>query len=440
MTPFVLSLAVLGLTYVLLFIDRIHRTILGIAGATAMVVGGKLLGFYDALPGAKGALNGTALGAIDWNTLGLLFGMMVIVGIFEETGIFEYISIKLAKLTRGSPWRLMLALGGFTFVASALVDNVTTVIFVGGVTVSIASMMGISPVPLLIGEAIMSGMGGMATLVGDPPNIMIGSAAGLSFLDFVVTLAPVALIVALVSNIAFRWLYRGEFRHESSEVHLQRLMALDEREELRDRVVLAKMLVVLALVLGLFLAHHALELLPSEVALIGASLALLWVRPRLVEILNRVKWDVLLFFAGLFVIVGGLEAAGVLRTLAQWIGEMVLIHPLWALLVVLWGAAFVSAIIDNVPFTIAVIPIILNLERWGVDVIPLWWALAAGVAIGGCATPIGASANVYVLSLAERAGTRIDFRRWLRVGVPTVLVQLSVTSLLLYGMVKLGFI
>ncbi|OGF53048.1 MAG: hypothetical protein A2Z21_00140 [Candidatus Fraserbacteria bacterium RBG_16_55_9] len=311
----------------------------------------------------------------------------------------------------------------------------TTVIFMGSITISIASIIRVNPIPLLMSEAIMSGVGGMATLVGDPPNIMIGSAAGLSFLDFVVYLGPVAVTLGLASSLAFRWLFRSELAHEVEDP--QGLSALDEKEALRDSTTLKKMLVVFGLVLALFVVHHELHLLPSEVAIAGASLALIWIRPNLLEVLNRTKWDVLLFFAGLFVIVGGLEAAGVLKIVADWIGAVVLEYPVVALLVVLWGTAVLSAIVDNVPFTIAFIPILLNLEQLGANVFPLWWALAAGVAIGGCATPIGASANVYVVSLSERSGLPIRFQDWLRVGIPVVFVQLLVASALLYGMFQL---
>jgi len=438
-TPVTVSLLILVVTYTLLFIDKVHRTIIGLAGAAAMVLAGKALGFYETLPTeAHHSLEGTALGAIDWNTLGLLFGMMVIVAILEETGIFEYIAIRLAKLTQGSYWLLMLALGWFTFIASSLLDNVTTVIFVSSITVSIASILKVNPVPLLISEAIMSGIGGMATLVGDPPNIMIGSAAGLSFLDFVIYLGTVALVVGLATSLVFRWLFRRDLIYEVEDP--QGLVELDEDEALRDRGLLKKMTLIFSLVLIFFIVHHKLHLLPMEVALSGAAAALLWVRPNLFDIFNRIRWDVLLFFGGLFVIVGGLEAAGILRTVAEWIGVVVLEYPLLALLVVLWGSAVLSAIVDNIPFTIALIPIILNLEGLGADIFPLWWALAAGVAIGGCATPIGASANVYVVSLSERSGVHISFQRWLKVGVPAVLAQLLVASVLLYGMFRLGLI
>jgi len=438
-TPTAISLAILVVTYVLLFIDKIHRTIIGLAGAVAMVTAGKLLGFYETFPAdLKEPLEGTALGAIDWNTLGLLFGMMIIVGILEGTGIFEYIAIRLAKLARGSYWLLMFVLGWFTFLASALLDNVTTIIFVSSITVSIAAILKVNPIPLLISEAIMAGVGGMATLIGDPPNIMIGSAANLSFVDFVIYLGPVAVVVGLVTNLAFRFLFRNEVSPEIGDP--RGLLELDEDEALRDRPTIVKMMIVFGLVLVLFMLHSELDLLPSEVAIAGAALALLWVRPDLVEILNRTKWDVLIFFGGLFVIVGGLEAAGVLRAVAEWIGTVVLEYPLLALLVVLWGSALLSAIIDNIPFTIALIPILLNLEQLGADVTPLWWGLAAGVAIGGVATPIGASANVYVVSFSERSGVPISFKRWLKVGLPAALVQLLAASVLLYGMFRLGII
>jgi Na+/H+ antiporter NhaD/arsenite permease-like protein len=428
-------------TYIFLFVDKIHRAIISLVGAVAMIVVGKLLDFYKTLPDSlHDPLEGTALGAIDWNTLGLLFGMMIIVGILEETGIFEYIAIRIAKMTKGNYWYLMIALGWFTFISSALLDNVTSIIFVSSITISISSILRINPVPLLISEAIMSGVGGMATLVGDPPNIMIGSAAGFSFLDFVIYLAPVAIVVGIGTTLIFRYLFRLDIASEVEDT--QGLMQLEEKEAIREPDILWKMGIVFVGVMILFIVHHMLHLLPSEVAIMGAAVALIWIRPNLMEVLNRTKWDVLLFFAGLFVIVGGLEAAGVLNILAGGIGGVVAENPILALLVVLWGAAFLSAIVDNIPFTIAFIPIIVGLDGLlGSEVVfPIWWALAAGVAIGGCATPIGASANVYVMSLSERTGLPISFKDWLKVGVPSALVQLVIASILLLGMDLVGII
>ncbi len=432
------ALAVLAISYIFLFADKIHRTIISLAGATAMLLVGKILGFYEALPGAAAEPHGTALSAIDWNTIGLLFGMMIIVGILEETGVFEYFAIRIAKLTQGSYWLLLLTLGWFTFITSALLDNVTSIILVGSVTISIASILRINPVPLLVTEAIMSGVGGMATLVGDPPNIMIGSAAGLTFLDFIFVMTPIAIVVGIGSTLIFRWLYRAEISHQIEDP--QGLASLNAKAAIREPVMLRKMLIVFVGVLILFAIHHTLHLLPSEVAMIGASVGLLWIRPNMLEILQRIKWDVLLFFCGLFVIVGGLEAAGVLELVAHALGDLVRSYPIIALLAVLWGAALLSAIVDNIPLTIAFIPIIKNLAALDVNVAPLWWALAAGAAIGGNATPIGASANVYVMSLAERTGLPLGFQGWIRVGVPAALVQLLLASLLLLGMMLLGII
>jgi len=440
-TPEAVSILILVVTYAFLFTDRfhgLHRTPLAMAGAVAMIIAGKLLGFYPTFPeeGAGGHDVITALGAVDWNTLGLLFGMMIIVGIFEETGIFEHIAIRLAKITGGSYWRLMVALGWFTFVASALLDNVTSVIFVSSITVSIASILGVNPIPLLISEAIMSGVGGMATLIGDPPNVIIGSAAGFSFVDFLIYLTPIALIVGLVTTGIFRLLFRESvaFQHENPES----LKELKADEALKDRRMLKRMSVVFGLVILLFFIHGIVHMEASEVAITGASLALVWARPTLSDILARVKWDVLLFFGGLFVIVGGLEAAGVLGEIAQWLGTIIQQQPVLALLVVLWGSAFLSAIVDNIPFTIAFAPILVTLQGTGVDVFPFWWTLAAGVALGGVATPIGASANVYVVSLAEHSGYPISFARWMRAGVPAAVIQLLIASVIIYGMNQLG--
>lgn len=433
------ALAVLVSTYIFLFLDKIHRTIIGLAGATAMLLAGKLLGFYQSIPTTDHPdLTGTALGAIDWNTMSLLFGMLVIGGILEETGVFEYISIRIAKMTRGNYWWLLLALSWLTFFASTLLNNVTTIIFVGSITLSISSILRVNPIPLLISEAIMSGVGGMATLIGDPPNVMIGSAAGFTFLDFILYLAPIAIATGLGTCLIFRWLYRHDLSHEVEDP--KGLMEMSERGAIREPVVLRRILIVFAGMLVLFIVPHIFHLLPSEVAMAGAAVALIWIRPDLLKILTKLNWDVLLFFASLFVIVGGLEAAGVLEIAAHGIGDVVRSYPILALLAILWGSALFSALIDNIPFTIALIPIITTLGSMGVSIIPLWWALAAGVALGGCATPIGASANVYVLSLAESQGAPIGFQGWMRVGVPVALGQLVIASLILLGMLQLGLI
>ena len=439
-TPTAVAIGILVVTYLLLFTDRfhsIHRASLSIAGAMAMILAGKYLGFYDAFPSD---LNDTealsALGAVDWNTLGLLLGMMIIVNLTEETGVFAYLAIRLAKYTGGSYWRLMLVLSWFTFVASALLDNVTAVIFISFITVSITSILNVNPIPLLISEAIMSNVGGMATLVGDPPNVIIGSAAGFSFLDFIVYLAPVAVVVGLATTAFFRWHYRGTVKRPPDNP--EDLQALDAEQAITDRRKLTKLIVIFGLVIVMFFVHKQVHMEASEVAMLGAGLALLAVRPKVPDLLARIKWDVLLFFGGLFVMVGGLEAAGVLDQAAHAISDTIRNDPLLALLVVLWAAAILSAIVDNIPLTIAVAPILANLQSAEAPVFPIWWALAAGVAIGGCITPIGASANVYVMSIGERAGYPISFGRWLRVGIPVGLAQLIVASLVLYGMARLG--
>ena len=435
--PVSVSLAILIVTYAFLFADKIHRTIISMVGAAAMVLAGQALGFYQDFPGESPGLP-SALAAIDFNTIGLLFGMMLLVGMLEETGFFEYVAIRLAQLTRGSYWLLMLALGWFSFIASGLLDNVTTIIFVSSITVSIASVLRIDPIPLLLSEVMMAGVGGMATLIGDPPNIMIGSAAGLNFIDFIIFLTPLAILAGLVTTLTYRFSFRRQIARERPD--LSGLMELDAPGALRDPVTMRKVLLVFALVLISFTLHSQLNFKPATVALAGASLGLIWIRPNVLEILNRTKWDVLLFFAGLFVIVGGLEAAGVLTMVAQAIGQVALNYPLLALIAVVWGGAMLSAIVDNIPFTIAFIPVIGGLASLGVNVLPLWWGLAVGVAIGGNATPIGASANVYVISLSDHIGTPIDFQRWLKIGIPLAVMQLFFATLILYGMMKLGMI
>jgi Na+/H+ antiporter NhaD/arsenite permease-like protein len=375
-----------------------------------------------------------ALLAIDFNTLGLLFGMMVIVTILKNTGYFEYIAILTAKRTKGNPWILLVALGTITTVASLFLDNVTTVILMAPVTVLIAGILGISPIPLLMAEAFLSDTGGVATLVGDPPNILIGSAANLSFMDFVVNLAPIVLVAWFVTLILIRFLFRDEMAQEPS--NLEALEALDEHEALKDRASANKVLVILVGVAALFFLHQALHIQAGFVALIGAAAALFWLRPDLEGVLDGIEWPVLLFFAALFVVVGGIEASGLLDLAGESLTGLSSRDVVLMGVGLIWVAAGASALIDNIPFTIAMIPIIQALEQPGLDITPLWWALALGAGFGGNATPIGSTANMVVVSLSEKTKSPITTRIWLRSGIPIMIATCTVATILF--MVRFG--
>ncbi len=402
MIPAIPSGLVFVATYALIFSGKVHRTSAALAGAVAMIAVGIGFGFYDF---------DRAMEAVDFNTIGLLLGMMIIVGIIQPTGAFQYWAIRLSRASRGRPWLLFLGLSWFTALISTVLDNVTTVVIVAPVTVSIAEVMGINPIPFLLGEAVLSNIGGVATLVGDPPNIIIGSAAGLSFNDFLTRLGPVVLVVLAVSTLVFSLLFRREFRTRPTD--LENLERLDARRALVDPATMYRMSWVLGFTVLLYFVHEPLRLPPGLVALIGAAVGLLWVRPRVEEVMHLIHWDVLLFFIGLFVVVGGLESAGVLGFVSQELGALARSGVLIASVAMLWLSALMSAVVDNIPFTIAMVPVIKALGARGGLTAPLWWALALGVGFGGNATPIGATANVVVISVSERTPHPISSRHWI---------------------------
>jgi Na+/H+ antiporter NhaD/arsenite permease-like protein len=307
-------------------------------------------------------------------------------------------------------------------------DNVTTVVLIAPVTILIAEILGISPIPLLMAEALLSDTGGVATLVGDPPNVIIGSAAGFSFTSFLTHLAPVVVVAWLVALIVLRFVFRRELGERPSNVRA--LMQLDENEGLLDRAALRRILIVLGGVVMLFFFQGALHLTPGAIALGGAAAALLWVRPDVEETLRRVEWGVLLFFGALFVAVGGLEASGVLGLVADRVAGLAGASLLGASLLMLWVAAIISAVVDNIPFTIAMVPVIERLGDLGINAVPLWWALALGAGFGGNGTPIGSTANVVTVALSEKTHTPITTRVWLRSGLPVMVATCVVASLM----------
>lgn len=427
--PFWLSLAIFVITYVGILSERIHRTIVALSGAVLMIAVGIWFSFYD-MP--------TAVEAIDFNTISLLLGMMIVVGIMQKTGLFTYLAIRAAKLTKGSPWQLMLALGLFTTLVSMVLDNVTTIMVVAPVTLSIAEVIDISPIPFLMGEAILSDTGGVATLIGDPPNVLIGSAAGFSFNDFLIHLGPIVVVAWLATQVLLILIFRRELRRHSIE--LERLEQLEAKRALVDPKTAKQMLIVLTGTIFLYLIHDRIGLIPGMVALIGASIALLWIRPSIDETLKEVHWDVLLFFISLFIIVGGLEAAGVLGLIAEGITGLTSYGTIVAALAILWISAIMSAIVDNIPFTMVMLPIISGLASRGVDVVPLWWALALGVGFGGNGTPIGSTANVVTVSVSERTDTPITFRTWIKSGSLSAFLTCTIASVALILAIKLGLL
>ena len=411
-----LAIAVFVGAYVLIATERVHRVAAALGGAALMV----LVGATD----AEAAFFSQETG-VDWNVVFLLLGMMIIVSVVKQSGVFEYLAIRAAKAARGRPYRLIVLLCTLTAVASALLDNVTTVLLVAPVTLLVCRTIGVRPEPFLIAEVIASNIGGTATLVGDPPNIIIGSRAGLSFNDFLLNLAPIVVVLLGVFLLLARWLFRDAYRHRPDRVDA--LLNLDERRAIRDPVLLRRSMVVLvATVLG-FLLHGPLGTEPSMVALLGAGAMVVVTRTSSREYLDEVEWPTLVFFAGLFVMVGALVNVGVLEALGTWLADTVGGDYLAAMTALLFGSAVLSAIIDNIPFVATMTPLVADLVAAGSgpQAQSLWWALALGADLGGNATAVGASANVVVLGIAARNGFPISFWRFTRYGL--VVAAITVT-------------
>jgi len=416
---FWVSIVIFSVTFYLIVTEKIHRTVISFFGAMTMLVVGMLMGFYQP---------DQAMHAIDFNTIGLLAGMMAIVAVLETTGVFQYLGILTAKKTKGNPWLLIVALGALTSVLSMILDNVTTIILIVPVTIIIARMIKISPMPLLIAEAILSNVGGTATLVGDPPNIMIGSAAGFSFNAFLTHSLPVVIVVWFVTLAVLRVVYKKEIAEKPQNI--DQLMKMNEKDAIEDPKTLKIILGVLVLVVLLFFVHHTLHIQPAMVALIGAALALILVSPTKdpQKVLEKLELSVLVFFASLFVLVGGLENSGVLEKFAEILTNGAESNIVMTAILVLWASALLSALVDNIPFTVAMIPVIAALGASGVDVNLLWWALVFGVGFGGNATPIGSSAGVIVTSKSQQTDTPISFIEWVRVGGVVAVTGLLVTT------------
>ena len=415
----ILSSLIFFTSLVLIFSEKMHRSIVAIAGGVLMVVIGKILHFYS---------EEAALAAIDFNTLGLLLGMMILVAMLEPTGFFEYLAVLAARASTGKPLRLFVLLGSITTILSMFLDNVTTVVLIAPVTILISEILGVSPIPYLVTEALLSNTGGVATLVGDPPNVLIGSAAGLSFADFLIYSFPIVVVVWAGALFLLRHLFRKDLSVEPRSA--EAVMKLNPAETLNQPRTARQVLIVLAAAVVLFFVHHVLHIAPSLVALGAAAVALVWVQPDINEVLNRIEWSVLVFFAALFVMVGGMEAAGVLESIVGLFRGASSVQPVLFGVLLIWVVAGLSAVVDNVPITIALIPVIAGLGETGMDVTPLWWALAFGAGFGGNGTIIGSTANIIVASLSEKTRTPITSGLWIRRGLPVMLATCAIASIL----------
>ena len=393
--------------------EWVHRTKVALVGAALVVI----VGAID----QDGAIE-----AVDWATLGLLAGMMVIVGLTEPTGVFTYLALRVAQLSRGSPVALLYLLAGVTGVLSALLDNLTAILLVVPITLLLADLLRVSPIPLVLTEVVASNIGGTATLIGDPPNIMIGThRPELSFLDFIVNLAPVSLLTLVTITTGLALVFRRQLVVDPK--HAAEIARLDPARDMRGAPNVGRSLAVLVGTIVAFFLHTTLHLEPAVVALTGAAVMLLVAADDVEKALERVEWSTLFFFLGLFVMVGALEEQGVVAEVAERLAELTDGSRTAEGLVILWGAAIGSALVDNIPFTAAMIPVVDELQADGFDD-ALWWSLALGACFGGNATMIAAAANVAATGILDRSGQPVSFVRFLAVGVPVTLVSLVIAT------------
>jgi Na+/H+ antiporter NhaD/arsenite permease-like protein len=441
MSDLSIALVIFGLVYLTIITERIHKTIVALFGAALMISLGVVTqeeAFYSHEYG------------VDYSVVFLLIGMMVIINIMRETGLFEMLAIWAAKKAQAKPFRLLVLLALMTAVLSAILDNVTTVLLMAPVTLAVCKRLDINPVSFLMCEALASNIGGTATLVGDPPNIMIASKAHLGYLDFLVVLGPIVLVI-LMAFAGGMWLVYGRRMTVSDELQ-QAVLVLRARDAIRDSRLLWQCLGLLALVNLGFALHGLVHLEPATVALLGASLFMLIGRKRGqspevddLAYLSEVEWKTIFFFIGLFIVVGGLVKVGAIKFVANQLVSVTQGHLAATTMTVLWGSAFLSAAVDNIPYVAAMNPLIVDLARslhpeihnysalvHHPDIIPLWWALALGACLGGNGTLIGASANVVIADCAGRAGYRISFWQFFKLGFPIMLGSIALSSVYLW--------
>ena len=418
-----IAVVVFLVAYALIISEKIHRTVIALAG-------GILLILFQVIT------QETAFHHIDFNTIGLLIGMMIMVGVISQTGLFTYLAIWSAKKVDADPIKILVAIGLLTAVTSALLDNVTTVLLITPVIFSITKQLKVSPMPYLFTEIITSNIGGTATLIGDPPNIMIGSAVKeLTFMAFVNNLAFISFVILLITLALFVMIYRKKL--ETTEELKAKIMELDEKDQIQDARLLKKCLFVLSLTIAGFCFHQILHLESATVALSGAVLLLLMTSAKsehkLESIFHKIEWLTIFFFIGLFVLVSGLVETGIISLLATRLIELTAGNEVATAMVVLWLSALASAFVDNIPFVATMIPLIKEMGVMGVaNLEPLWWSLSLGACLGGNGTLIGASANVIVAGLASQEGYSISFVKYFKVAFPLMLLSIVISSIYIY--------
>jgi len=416
-------------TYAVIVSEKVNRAIISLLGAGLMIM--------------LGVLNQeTAISGIDFNTLGLLIGMMVIVAITKRSGVFQFIAVWSAKQVKASPWGILLMLSLVTAVFSAILDNVTTVLLIAPVTLLICHELDLAPYPFLFAEIFASNIGGTATLIGDPPNIMIGSAVGLTFNDFLFNLGPVVPVILLVT-LGIIYVTWGR-KLQATDIARQKIMHFREQDAITDTRLLKQSLLVLSLVIGGFIMAHPLHLEPATVAMFGAALLLLLSNlgnnaekqsENVNQIFGKVEWVTIFFFVGLFIAVKGIEEAGLLEILADKALKLTGGDLTLTAMTILWISAIASTLVDNIPFVATMIPLIKSMAPTfgGADnLMPLWWSLALGACLGGNGSLVGASANLIVAGFAERSGHRIRFLPFMAAAFPLMILSILIASIYIY--------
>jgi Na+/H+ antiporter NhaD/arsenite permease-like protein len=430
-TAFWTATTIFLLAYAVIVSEKIHKTVVAVFGAGLMLVL-KILHQHEAFHIEEFG--------IDWNVIFLLISMMVIINLMRPTGVFEYIAIKSAKWGKGEPFRIMAIFAVVTAVLSAFLDNVTTVLLITPVTLLIADALEVDPIPYLISCALASNIGGTATLIGDPPNIMIASKAQLNFMDFIYHLTPIVVVMMAFYIFAIKLIW-GRKMNTREELK-KRIMAMDENEAIKDPVMLKKSLFVLAVVLTGFVFHGVLHFQPATIALFGAGLLLLLSKTHEPHhILAEVEWPTIFFFMGLFIIVGGVVKVGLIKWMSLQILDLTQGNLFATSMVIMWFSAFASAIVDNIPYVATMNPLVIDMAKqlWpnlsGIqllqhpDLMPIWWSLALGACLGGNGSAIGASANVIVVGMSEKAGKRISFMKFMAYGMPIMIMTVIVSTI-----------
>jgi len=417
-TQIIVSSAIFIVAYILIIWDKFDRAVIAMSGASLMIL-------------FKILSQESAFKEIDFNTLGLLISMMVIVMITKRSGIFEYMAVKTVKIARGEPIIILVLLSVITGLLSSVLDNVTTILLILPVTLNITKNLHINPIPFIITEIFASNVGGAATLVGDPPNIMIGSSVGLSFMDFIKNVAPIAIPLLFIITFTFVLIYRKKLV-TTFEAKIK-IMEMDEKECIKNRSLLIKSLMILILTIIGFMLHGVLHYESATIAITGAVALLFFSNIRPEKILHEVEWKTIFFFVGLFIMVGGLKEAGVIKILAKNAIDLTQGDLVLTTMAILWVSAIASAFLDNIPFVATMIPLIKDMGVMsGMNLTPIWWALSLGACLGGNGTIIGASANVIATGIAEENGYKITFRNYLKVAFPIMILTIVVSSIYLF--------